>query len=176
MAAETPPSLATLEHAKTMEDKKPWRVLVVDDEANARSALASLLTDDGYLVEQAEDGQAGLERLTSFAADVVLSDLRMPRLDGLSLLKRAKEDGLDAAFVMMTAFGSIETAVEAMRLGAENYLVKPVDANAVSIVLQKVIETQKLRREAATLRARARTLLLPQHRRCAGAWHLADRR
>ena len=107
------------------------RILIIDDEANAGQALATLLSEEGYDVAEAEDGENGLDQLHAFAPDVALCDVRMPRLDGLSLLKRAKEENLDAAFVMMTAFGSIETAVEAMRSGAENYLVKPVDADAV---------------------------------------------
>jgi len=130
------------------------RILIIDDEANARQALATLLSEEGYEVAEAEDGEAGLDQLHAFAPDVALCDVRMPRLDGLSLLKRAKEENLDAAFAMMTAFGSIETAVEAMRSGAENYLVKPVDADAVSVVVQKVLEKRALVREAATLRER----------------------
>jgi two-component system, NtrC family, response regulator len=130
------------------------RILVIDDEANALKALLTLLSEEGYEVAEAADGQAGLEQLHVFAPQVVLCDVRMPKIDGIELLKRAKAEGLDAAFVMMTAFGSIETAVEAMRAGAENYVAKPVDANAVSIIVEKVLEKQALRREASNLRQR----------------------
>ncbi len=130
------------------------RILLIDDEANARSALASLLAEDGYEIAEAEDGEAGLEKLHSFAPDVALCDIRMPKLDGLTLLKRVKEEGLDTVFIMMTAFGSEKVAVEAMRAGAENYLAKPLDADEVAVVVQKALEKRNLRREAATLRER----------------------
>jgi two-component system, NtrC family, response regulator len=130
------------------------RILIIDDEANARSALASLLAEEGYEIAEAEDGEAGLEKLHSFAPDIALCDIRMPRLDGLTLLKKVKEEGLDSVFIMMTAFGSVETAVEAMRAGAENYLLKPLDADTVSVMVQKALEKRALRREAATLRER----------------------
>ncbi|MBX5482838.1 MAG: sigma-54-dependent Fis family transcriptional regulator [Myxococcaceae bacterium] len=136
-----------------METRKT-RVLVVDDEVNARRGLATLLGEDGFEVQEAGDGEEGLDKLHAFSPDVVLCDVRMPKMDGLQLLRRAREERLDAAFVMVTAFGSIETAVEAMRAGAENYVVKPVDAAAVTVLIQKVLEKQALRREAASLRAR----------------------
>ncbi len=137
-----------------MMETKNQRILVVDDEPNARSALATLLREEGYDVHEAADGEEGLEKLHAFAPEVVLSDVRMPKMDGIALLRKAKEQGLDAAFVMVTAFGSIHSAVEAMRAGAENYLVKPVDAEAVSVVVQRVLEKQALRRETASLKAR----------------------
>ena len=107
------------------------RVLVVDDEQNARVALRTMLTEEGYEVLEAADGEEALSLLPGFGPSVVLADVRMPRLDGITLLKRAREQGTDAVFVMMTAFASVEAAVEAMRAGAENYLVKPLDFNAV---------------------------------------------
>src|SRR5918912_286136 len=126
-----------------MKAKK--RILVLDDEANARKGLVTLVSEEGYEVDEGADGEAGFERLHAFAPDVVLCDVRMPKIDGIELLKRSKAEGLDASFVM---------AVEAMRAGAENFIVKPVDANAVSVIVQKVLEKQDLRREAAALRQR----------------------
>jgi two-component system NtrC family response regulator/two-component system response regulator HydG len=113
-----------------------------------------MLTEEGYEVAEASDGEEALARIPEFAPAIVLADVRMPKMDGLSLLRKAREAGHDAAFVMMTAFGSIETAVEAMRAGAENYLVKPLDINAVLVVLDKVLEKAGLVREAEVLRAR----------------------
>lgn len=130
------------------------RILVVDDEQNARAALRTILAEEGYEVAEAADGQEALEQVASFAPDVVLADVRMPRMDGLSLLRKAREQGFDATFVMMTAFASIETAVEAMKAGAENFLVKPLDAKAVVIVVEKAFEKRGLVREAESLRAR----------------------
>jgi DNA-binding NtrC family response regulator len=132
------------------------RILVVDDEVNARTALRTILSEEGYEVDEAADGEEGLARLQDFAPDVVLADVRMPKLDGLSLLRKAKEQGSEATFVMMTAFASVEAAVEAMRLGAENYLVKPLNVGAVLVFLEKALEKRGLVREAARLRERVR--------------------
>ena len=132
------------------------RILVVDDESNARAALRTILSEEGYEISEAQDGEAGLASLTELAPDVVLADVRMPKMDGLTLLRKAKEHGSAASFVMMTAFASVEAAVEAMRLGAENYLVKPLDVNSVLIFLEKALEKRKLVREAAGLRERVR--------------------
>src|SRR5688572_4914744 len=96
------------------------RVLVVDDEQNARKALSTILTEEGYEVAEAENGEQALAKVESFAPALVLSDVRMPKMDGITLLKHARELGTDAVFVMMTAFATVETAVEAMQAGAEN--------------------------------------------------------
>jgi two-component system NtrC family response regulator/two-component system response regulator HydG len=135
--------------------RKP-RILIVDDEQTARAALKSLLSDEGYQIGEAADGEEGLQRLAEFSPDVVLADVRMPRRDGVSMLKAAREQGSVAAFVMMTAFGSVELAVEAMRAGAENFLVKPLDVNAVLVFIEKALEKRKLQAEAAGLRERVR--------------------
>ena len=132
------------------------RILVVDDEQNARAALRTILTEEGYEIAEAADGEEGLARLQEWSPDLVLADVRMRHMDGLSLLRKAKESGSDATFVMMTAFASIETAVEAVKAGAENYLVKPLDVNAVLVFLGKALEKRQLVREAANLRERVR--------------------
>src|SRR5690349_23001035 len=132
------------------------RILVVDDEANARAALRTILTEEGYEIAEAADGEEGLARLQEWEPDIVLADVRMPRMDGLALLRKAKEIGSESTFIMMTAFASIETAVEAVKAGAENYLVKPLDVSAVLVFLGKALEKRQLMREAASLRERVR--------------------
>jgi two-component system NtrC family response regulator/two-component system response regulator HydG len=132
----------------------PVRILVVDDESNARKALTTLLREEGYEVAEAADGEAALALLPDFLPAAVLTDVRMPRMDGITFMRKAREGGFDSVFVVMTAFASIETAVEAMRAGAENYLVKPLDVNAVLVVLQKALEKRALSQEAAQLRER----------------------
>ena len=132
------------------------RILVVDDELNARTALRTILSEEGYEIAEAADGEEGLQKVNELSPDVVLADVRMPKMDGLQLLKTAKEQGHDASFVMMTAFASVEAAVEAMRLGAENYMVKPLDVNSVLVFLDKALEKRKLLREAEGLRERVR--------------------
>ncbi len=129
-------------------------MLVVDDEANARNALAELLRDEGYVTDVAADGQQALEMLESFGPDVVLTDLKMPVLDGLGLLEMGKPRVPHASFLVMTAFGSIDTAVRAIQAGAENYLTKPLDLDAVSALVGRACEKAKLSREASELRKR----------------------
>ena len=132
------------------------RILIVDDEVNARSALKSLLTDEGYEVLEAGDGQEGLEKLAEFGPAAVLTDVKMPRMDGITFLKEARAKGSDAVFVVMTAFASIEAAVDAMRAGAENYLVKPLNVDAAVLTLQRALEKRKLVLESQGLRERIR--------------------
>ena len=90
------------------------RILVVDDEQNARVALRTMLAEEGYEVLEAADGEEALALIPGFGPSVVLADVRMPRLDGITLLRRAREQGTDAVFVMMTAYASVEAAVEAV--------------------------------------------------------------
>jgi DNA-binding NtrC family response regulator len=132
------------------------RILVVDDEDNARRAISTILGEEGYEVAEAANGEEALSRLAEFSPAAVLTDVRMPKMDGLTFLKKAREQGSDATFIIMTAFGSVETAVEAMRAGAENYLLKPLDANALLVVLGKALEKRALSREAETLREQVR--------------------
>ncbi len=130
------------------------RILVVDDEKSARDALKAILTDEGFEVAEAADGEEALALMPSFMPDAVLADVRMPKLDGLAFMRRCREEGHGAVFVMMTAFASIEAAVEAMRAGAESYLVKPIDVSSVLVVLEKALEKRTLQRDADSLRAR----------------------
>jgi DNA-binding NtrC family response regulator len=135
-------------------DPHKGRVLVVDDEANARQALVELLREEGYETESASDGKKALELVSELEPDVVLTDLKMPGLDGLGLIERAKVLAPHTAFVVMTAFGSIDTAVRAIKLGAENYLTKPIDVEALSALVGRAMEKAKLAAETAQLRRR----------------------
>jgi two-component system, NtrC family, response regulator len=128
------------------------RILVVDDEQNARSALKIIFTEEGYEVEEAQDGEEALAALRTFGPDAVLCDIRMPKMDGLTLVARARAEGFACAFVMMTGHGSIETAVEAMKAGADDYLAKPVDIGMVLMKLEKVLEKHSLVQENGRLR------------------------
>ena len=130
------------------------RILVVDDEVNARQALSELLRDEGYTVETAADGFKALPKLEEFAPDVVLTDLKMPGLDGIDLMRRAHADDPDRVVVLMTAYGAVETAVSAMLLGAADYLTKPVNIDELSVVLERLLEGRRLRAEARLLRRR----------------------
>jgi DNA-binding NtrC family response regulator len=130
------------------------RILVVDDEVNARAALAELLRDDGYTVETAADGFKALGKFDDFAPDVVVTDLKMPGLNGIELMHKVRERDAECVIVVMTAHGAIETAVQAMREGAADYVGKPVNVEELSLVLRRELERKRLRAEAGQLRAR----------------------
>jgi DNA-binding NtrC family response regulator len=130
------------------------RVLIVDDEANARMALAELLRDEGYSVETAADGFKALPKLDEFAPDVVVTDLKMPGIDGIELMHKVRERDPDCVLVVMTAYGAIDTAVKAMREGAADYLTKPINIEEMSLVLARELERKRLRAEAGQLRER----------------------
>ncbi len=130
------------------------RILIVDDEANAREALDELLRDEGYRTATAADGIEAIEKMPGFEPEVVLTDLKMPRMDGLEVLERGRALLPHSAFVVMTAFGSIDTAVAAIRRGAENYLTKPLDFDALVALVERAMEKAKLSAEAASLRQR----------------------
>jgi DNA-binding NtrC family response regulator len=139
------------------------RVLVVDDEVNARTALAELLREEGYDVEIAADAFKALGKYDSFAPHVVVTDLKMPGMDGIDLVKTIRSNEDPAAVVVMTAFGAVQTAVNAMRAGAADYLTKPLDFGELLLVLDRVLETEELRRETRQLRARVSDRVAPDN-------------
>jgi DNA-binding NtrC family response regulator len=130
------------------------RVVVIDDEVNAAAALETLLKEDGYEVTRAHDARAGLQLLEKEEPDVVLTDLRMPGMDGIELLSKIKEIRPETLVILMTAYGTVKTAVRAMKLGAEDYLGKPIDVEELEVVLQKAIEKKGLLKETRHLRER----------------------
>jgi DNA-binding NtrC family response regulator len=147
-----------------MEDRmRSGRILVVDDEVNARTALAELLRDEGFEVETAADAFKALGKYESFLPHVVVTDLKMPGKDGIELVKKIRSFEDASAVVVMTAFGAVSSAVEAMRAGAADYLTKPLNFDELLVVLDKVLEQQALRREARQLRARVRDRVAPDN-------------
>ena len=130
------------------------RILVVDDETNARTALLELLRDEGYAVESAADAFKALGKAADFTPDLVLTDLKMPGMDGLQLLQKLRESDPDLPVIMMTAFGEVDTAVQAMRSGARDYLAKPVNVGELSVVVARELEQRRLRAETGLLRER----------------------
>jgi two-component system NtrC family response regulator len=130
------------------------RIVVIDDEVNAATALETLLREDGYEVSSAHDARSGLALLEQTDADVVLTDLRMPGMDGLELLARIKEIRPQTMVLLMTAYGTVKTAVRAMKMGADDYLGKPIDVEELEMVLEKVLEKKRLLEETKVLRDR----------------------
>ena len=146
----------------TQESKKAKgtvRVLVADDEASARTGLANLLRDEGFDVTLAEDGQKALTSVQEMAPDVLVTDLRMPGLDGLELLQRARELAPELIVILATAFADVDTAVRAMHQGAEHYLTKPVQFDELLLVIRRALERRKLSNEATELRVRLKDRL-----------------
>src|SRR3990170_1211305 len=132
------------------------RVLIVEDDQSARVGLAQLVTRWGFVAESAGDGVEALEKVTSFRPAIVITDLVMPRMDGLALLRALQEQGADVTTLLLTAQGTVETAVEAMKDGAYDYLTKPVDLQRLKILLDKIVERLATLREVQVLRRQLR--------------------
>jgi len=120
------------------------QVLIVDDEPNLRKILSAQLTRDGYDVMIAEDGEQGLSMLREHHIDMVITDLKMPKVDGMTLLKEALREDPDLPVVMITAHGTVDTAVEALKSGAFDYLTKPFDKDEVRQIVAKALKTKEL--------------------------------
>ncbi|MEW6749500.1 MAG: sigma-54 dependent transcriptional regulator [Candidatus Latescibacterota bacterium] len=127
-------------------------VLVVDDDVKMQRMLEKFLVREGYRVSLAGSGQEALEKLGAGDLDVVLSDIRMPAMDGMQLLRQIRERCPQATVIMMTAFGSVGSAVEAMKQGAYDYISKPFKMDEVLIVLSRVAEEKRLRRQLVSMR------------------------
>jgi len=128
------------------------RILVVEDDAAARVGLEQLIRAWGFDVEAAADGEQALERIASFHPGIILTDLVVPKIGGLDLLHKVAELGEHVTTVILTAQGTIETAVEAIKQGAYDYLTKPVDLGRLQILLGKIIERHETLREVRVLR------------------------
>jgi two-component system, NtrC family, nitrogen regulation response regulator NtrX len=116
------------------------KILVVDDEKSIRDALRDILEYEGYEVDEAKDGQEGLEMVLNTMYDVALCDIKMPKMDGLDVLLKAKEEGVLTQFVMVSAFGNVENAVEATKRGAFDFITKPPDLNRLLVTVRNAIE------------------------------------
>ena len=128
------------------------RVLVIDDEENLRHYLQMVLGEAGYQVATASDGAEGLEKMQRQAWDIILCDIRMPRMDGMAFLKEAKTRGMDGRIIMMSAYGTVASAVEAMKIGAYDYVSKPFNADEIILTIKKAEERERLREENIRLK------------------------
>src|SRR5881628_4147092 len=129
------------------------RILVIDDEPGLRQSLGLLLTDAGYTVTAEQDGKRGLDRALAEAFDLVLCDVRMPAMDGLTFLRGYRQRGGTALVIVMSAYGGEDAAIAAMKEGAYDYLPKPFRPDEVVLTRRKAEEREQLGRTIATLRA-----------------------
>jgi DNA-binding NtrC family response regulator len=132
--------------------KERTSILIVDDEDIVRESLSDWLRKDGYAIDTAPDGPSAIEKLGHVPFSVMLVDLKMPGMDGLRVLESAKAISPDTSVVVMTAYATVGTAVEAMRLGAYDYLVKPFDPEELSLLLVKIVAGRQLVRDNVLLR------------------------
>ncbi len=130
------------------------QVLVIDDEDNMRHMLKAMLSKAGYAVETAADGIEGLQLLKTSDFDFVLCDIKMPRMDGMTFLEKAREKHPGKTYIMMSAYGTIEVAVEAMKEGAYDYISKPFKSDEVLLTLKKAEEREQLKEENLRLKTR----------------------
>src|SRR5512132_106033 len=150
------PAKAARHSRSSCRQPAPWRamrILIVDDDAGLRQSLGLLLKESGYDVTAEADPEQALVRAGTEPFDLILCDVRMPRVDGLAFLRRYRADGGDALLIMMSAFGSEDAALAAMREGADDYLHKPFRPDEVIRTVRTAEERERLRREVATLRA-----------------------
>jgi DNA-binding NtrC family response regulator len=144
MAIDTTPEITPI--------RRTGAILVVDDENSARHVLCQLLRDDGHEVQDAPDGFKAMGILKEWTPDIILTDLKMPLMDGITLLRKTRELHPDITCIVMTAFASVETAVQSMKSGANDYLTKPLNFDAVELVIQRSLERIEMVRELQDLR------------------------
>ena len=131
-------------------------ILIVDDEKLIRWSIRSRLTEEGFTVDEAQDGETTFRKIAENELDLIVLDHRLPDTTGLEILERVRKDVPDVSVVMMTAYGTVEDAVQAMKLGAVDYLTKPVDLDELLLIVHKALETTRLRREVRRLRSERR--------------------
>ena len=136
----------------------PKRLLVIEDEENMRHMLTALLKKSGYLVDTAPDGSKGLKMVDQTLYDYILCDLRMPKVGGMEFLKSARDKLWETTVIIMSAYGTIDTAIEAMKLGAYDYISKPFKSDEVLLTLKKAEERESLKRENRWLKERIRKI------------------
>ncbi len=139
-----------------MKDYK-GRILVVEDERSMREVLRILLEEEMYEVTSAADGEAGIELIKKDIFDLVITDIKMPRADGFEVLKKVKEISPDTIVIMITAFGTTESAIEAMKLGAYDYINKPFKIDEIRLVVKKALEKKNLSEEITCLREKVQS-------------------
>lgn len=130
------------------------RILVVEDESSMREVLTVLLSEEGYGVVSAKDGSEGVELIEKNIYDIIITDIKMPGVDGFGVLRRAMAVSPDTAVIMITAFGTTESAIEAMKLGALDYVQKPFKVDEIRLIVKNALDRRRLKAEVSVLRER----------------------
>jgi two-component system, NtrC family, nitrogen regulation response regulator NtrX len=130
-------------------------ILIIDDEKAIRKTLSEILSFEGYKIDEATDGEEGLKKFREKTYDVVLSDIKMPKIDGIEFLQKAVEINADVPIIMISGHGNIETAVEAVKKGAYDFIQKPPDLNRLLITIRNAMERNSLVSETRTLKRKA---------------------
>ena len=131
---------------------KDYNILVIDDEAAQKDVLTGYLKKKGYKIFSASSGREGIEITGRNPVDIILSDFKMPDLNGIKVLEQVKKINPEISFVIVTAYGTVENAVKAMRLGAFDYISKPVDLDELDLMIERVIEHKNLKSENQLLK------------------------
>ena len=148
-----------MDNKNKKDNKSPKkRLLIIDDEENMRHMLSSLLNKSGYRVDTASDGTDALEMVDQTLYDFILCDLKMPNMDGMEFFENARDKLWASTVIMMSAYGSIDTAVEAMKKGAYDFISKPFKSDEVLLTLKKAEERESLKRENHWLKERIRKI------------------
>jgi DNA-binding NtrC family response regulator len=137
--------------------KKSPKILIIDDEAPIRASLKEILEYENYQVMEAEDGAEGLKLATKFAFDVVFCDIKMPKMDGLEVLDALVEKGIDSRVIMISGHGTVETAVQAIKVGAFDFIQKPLDLNRILLTVRHALDQGQLEQETERLTRKIQT-------------------
>ncbi|MEK7735496.1 MAG: sigma-54 dependent transcriptional regulator, partial [Nitrospirota bacterium] len=140
-----------------MENLNKGKILIVEDEKSMREVLGILLEGEGYDVTLAAGGIDGISLLNKDIFDMVITDINMPKVNGFEILKKVRETSPDTLVIMITAFGTTESAIEAMQLGAYDYIHKPFKIDEIRLVVKKALEKRKLSEEVSILREKIKT-------------------
>ena len=137
--------------------KKAPKILIIDDEAPIRASLKEILEYENYQVMEAEDGAEGLKVATKFAFDAIFCDIKMPKMDGLEVLEALMEKGIEGRVIMISGHGTVETAVQAIKVGAFDFIQKPLDLNRILLTVRHALDQGQLERETERLTRKIQT-------------------
>ena len=150
-------SLHRFKRSNELTMKKSPKILIIDDEAPIRASLKEILEYENYQVMEAEDGAEGLKLATKFAFDVVFCDIKMPKMDGLEVLDALVEKGIDGRVIMISGHGTVETAVQAIKVGAFDFIQKPLDLNRILLTVRYALDQGQLEQETERLTRKIQT-------------------